>query len=125
MVLRLLKEKLAPGGRIVTLDPLQTSLLTRSVRAVYHPFRVDREWEWPFRRDTFETISQYFHIAKLQGVVGYSKWAIPFVFLNKNIGVSIGRVLHARDIRLATCLQRHLWGCMQVAMCLEHRHGEN
>lgn len=43
-------------------------------------------------------------------VVGCSKWSIPFVFLNKNIAVSIGRFLHARDIRLATCQKRHLWG---------------
>lgn len=125
LVLRLLQEKLDHGGRIVALDPLQTSLLTRSVRAVYHQFRVDREWEWSFRRDTFATILPYFHIPKLQEIVGYSNRSTPFVFLSKNITESIGRFLHARDIRLATCQKRHLWGCMQVAMCLELRYGNN
>jgi 2-polyprenyl-3-methyl-5-hydroxy-6-metoxy-1,4-benzoquinol methylase len=122
LILQLLQKKLAPGGRIVTLDPLQTSFLTRSVRAIYHPFRVDREWEWPFTRETFAIIERYFYIAQLQGVVGYSKWAIPFAFINRNIAIRIGKLLHDKDLHLATTQKIYLWNCMHVAMVLEHTH---
>jgi 2-polyprenyl-3-methyl-5-hydroxy-6-metoxy-1,4-benzoquinol methylase len=118
-LLPVLSEKLAPGGLIVSLDPLQTSFLTRSVRAVYHPFRSDREWEWPFTRYTFDEIRRFFTIKKVQGVVGYSKWAIPIAFFHKSVAVRIAKYLHRKDIASAGSERRSLWGCMQVVMCLE------
>ncbi|MBM9616709.1 class I SAM-dependent methyltransferase [Desulfobulbus rhabdoformis] len=120
IVLQVLQDKLAPKGRIVTLDPMQTSLLTRSVRAIYHPFRIDREWEWPFTRDTFTCIGNYFQITHLQGAMGLSKWAIPLVFCNKAFAVRMAQYLHGKDMLSATSQQSFLWGCMQIAMCLEH-----
>lgn len=119
VLLPVLLDKLAPGGRIISLDPLRTSLLTRSVRAVYHPFRSDKEWEWPFTHDTFASIRKYFIIQKIQGVIGYSKWAIPVAFFHKTTAVKIAKYLHRKDIALARSEQKPLWGCMQVVMCLE------
>lgn len=119
VLLPVLKEKLVPGGKIVSLDPMRTNLLTRSVRAVYHPFRTDKEWEWPFTRETFGAIKKHFKILNVQGVIGYSKWAIPFVVLNKTLAVKLARYLHSKDMALAKSEQRHLWRCMQVVMCLQ------
>jgi len=121
VILHVLGDKLAPGGRIISLDPLQTSILTRSVRAIYHPFRSDKEWEWPFTRKTFDTIRKYFKIVKVQGIIGYSKWAIPFTFFHKKLAVNIANYLHGKDIACASNEGGSLWGCMQVAMCLERK----
>jgi len=120
-ILSVLQDKLVPGGSIVSFDPLQTSALTRSIRLVYHPFRSDKEWEWPFRRDTFDTIQKYFTIVEMQGVLGRSKWATPLAFISKPMAIKAFQRLHRSDIHLAKSADRHLWGCMQVALCLEKR----
>jgi len=119
VLLPVLQDKLAPGGRIVSLDPMRTSLLTRGVRAIYHPFRSDKEWEWPFTKETFSLIKKYFKILNIQGVVGYSKWAIPFVVINKAFAVKFAKYLHSKDMALAKGEQKHLWGCLQIVMCLQ------
>ena len=117
-LLPILHEKLNPGGRIVSLDPLRTSVLTRSVRAVYHPFRSDKDWEWPFRREIFEKFRQYFTIEHMQGVLGKSKWAIPFAFVNNNLAARLVDHGHQKDMANATAENRDLWGCLQLAMCM-------
>lgn len=121
VLLPILYEKLAPGGKIISLDPLQTSFLTRGVRAFYHPFRSDKEWEWPFTKDTFKAIRQYFTIGKFQGVFGFSKWAIPVAFIHERTAVALAKYLHSKDLSLAGSDERFLWGCMQVAMRLEKK----
>ena len=117
-LLPILHEKLNPGGRIVSLDPLRTSMLTRSVRAVYHPFRSDKDWEWPFRREIFDKFRQYFTIEHVQGILGKSKWAIPLTFVNKTLAARLVDHLHRQDMALASAENRHLWGCLQLAMCM-------
>jgi len=119
VLLPILQAKLARDGKIVSLDPLQTSLLTRSVRAIYHPFRSDKEWEWPFTRQTFGVLRKYFKISKVQGVIGRAKWAIPVAFLHRGLGVKIAKKLHSKDMACAQSEDRNLWQCMQMAMCLE------
>ncbi len=119
ILLPVLNEKLVPGGKIVSLDPLQTSLLTKTVRKIYHPFRSDKEWEWPFRKEIFTAFKNYFHIVKLQGVIGRSKWAIPVAFFWPSMAVKIVQALHKQDLALATQENRHLWCCMQLVMCME------
>ena len=121
VLLPVLHKKLVPKGKIVSLDPLQTSFLTKSVRLVYHPFRSDKKWEWPFTTNTFASIKKYFNPVGIQGVMGYSKWAIPIAFLHKEIAVKVFRKLHSKDMALSKNENRHLWRCMQVAMCLEKR----
>ncbi len=121
VLLPVLHKKLKSGGRIVSLDPLQASLMLRIVRIIYHPFRSDREWEWPFKRATFKTIRKYFEIHKVQGFVGKSKWAIPFVFINKKLAIKIAKKLHNSDLAEANKEGAGLWRCMQVVMCLEKK----
>jgi SAM-dependent methyltransferase len=118
-ILGVLREKLAAGGRIVSCDPVQTSLLACAVRTVYHPFRADREWEWPFTRETFAEIKTHFRIRAVQGVIGCSKWAIPMAALHRPTALRWARKLHEKDLRLATGEHGHLWRCLQITMCLE------
>jgi len=119
VLLPVLQSKLVPGWKIVSLDPLQTSSLTRCVRAVYHPFRSDKDWEWPFTRETFSVLKKYFKIMHLQGVIGRSKWAIPLAFLWPALATSIAKGLHQKDMVLANREDGNLWCCMQLVMCLE------
>ncbi len=46
-----LREKLKPGARIITYDPLQTWIVARWLRSVYRPFQTDKEWEFPFTQE--------------------------------------------------------------------------
>jgi len=119
VLLPVLNSKLLPGGKIVSLDPLQTNILTRSVRMIYHPFRTDKEWEWPFTRQTFNTLRKYFLIRNLQGVIGQSKWAIPVSFIWPSLALKLATDLHRRDLSYARTEGRALWSCMQLVMCLE------
>ena len=59
-LLPVLTEKLRDSGIVVSVDPLQTSLLTQIVRGAYHPFRVDKAWEWPFTKQTITEIKRFF-----------------------------------------------------------------
>ncbi len=119
VILSVLQKKLKEGGRVITLDPQQTSFLTRSVRAVYHPFRVDREWEWPFKRNTYLSIRQYFDIIHIKGFMGMSKWAIPLAVFNKRLAANLAATLHKKDFSEATKEGPALWRCMLVIMCWE------
>lgn len=124
VVLSVLQKKLKVGGRVITLDPQQTTFLTRSVRAIYHPFRVDKEWEWPFTRRTYSSIRRYFDIIQIRGFMGLSKWAIPLAVLNKRLATNLAATLHKKDFSEATREGPALWRCMQVIMCWEKNKEE-
>jgi 2-polyprenyl-3-methyl-5-hydroxy-6-metoxy-1,4-benzoquinol methylase len=121
--LKVLQQRLAPNGRVITFDPMETSLPVWIARRLYRPFQSDKDWEWPFSRETFQHIEQHFDIADIQGVLGYSKWAIPLAaipFGNK-LSTQIAQRLHDLDVREATKPGSGLWRCMQVAMHLQRK----
>jgi hypothetical protein len=55
----------------------------------------------------------------MQGVIGRSKWAIPIAFISPELAVKVVKKLHQQDLRPATGENHHLWGCMQLVMCME------
>jgi 2-polyprenyl-3-methyl-5-hydroxy-6-metoxy-1,4-benzoquinol methylase len=116
--LRLLYDKLAPGGIVVTWDPVQTSLPVRAARTVYRPFQSDKAWEFPFTRDTFRGFQKYFVIEEVQGVLGRSKWAFLMTPLGTSCGTHLARRWHEHDLKHANKLGTDLWRCMQVIMKL-------
>lgn len=114
-------EKLAPGGIIVSYDPLETYPLNWLARRIYRPFQTDSAWEWPFSRTTFRTISRYFTIDKIQGTLGKSKkgWFYSFLpFYSADKVARMGKQWHQQDLQEATSLGPKLYNCMQVAMRL-------
>jgi 2-polyprenyl-3-methyl-5-hydroxy-6-metoxy-1,4-benzoquinol methylase len=117
VLLQAISKCLAPNGSVITLDPLQTSLPARTVRALYRPFQPDKDWEWPFSKQTFEQIEQQFRIVGVQGILGRSKWVIPVALFNMDYAVDLGKRLHARDLAEASSLGNDLWRCLQVTMC--------
>src|SRR5690606_21494358 len=77
-----LRSCMAPGGRVISLDdPLETWLPMKVLRKIYRPFQTDADWEYPFTRQSLQTIQRYFEIEKVQGTYGLSKWAIPLGFV--------------------------------------------
>jgi 2-polyprenyl-3-methyl-5-hydroxy-6-metoxy-1,4-benzoquinol methylase len=118
VALRMLHDKLAPGGVVVTWDPMQTSLPVRAVRMVYRPFQSDKDWEYPFTRHTFRCFQEYFVIEDLQGILGRSKWAFLIAPFGAGRAARLARRWHERDLGHANKLGTDLWRCMQVAMKL-------
>ena len=119
VILKKLQKIIKPGGIIVTCDPLNTALTSRIARRIYHRYRIDQEWEWPFTDKTFTKIRDYFDITKVQGFMGYSKWSIIFAMVNRNFGVKLSRKLHEYDLKLANKFGNDLWRCLQLVMYLE------
>jgi len=116
--LRILYDKLAPGGVVVTWDPMQTSLPVRVARTVYRPFQSDKGWEFPFTRGTFRNLQKYFLIEEVQGILGRSKWASLMTPLGTSYGTDLARRWHEQDLKHANKLGTNLWQCMQVIMKL-------
>ncbi|MBV9880982.1 MAG: class I SAM-dependent methyltransferase [Gemmatirosa sp.] len=120
-MLDVLADRLAPGGRVITYDPLETALSVRLTRALYRPFQVDAEWEWPFTRATVRAIERRFDVVELRGVFGRAKWALPLTALSPSGGARVLRWLYDHDMRIARQADRALWRCMHVTMLLARR----
>ena len=76
-----LNEKLAKDGVIISYDPLQTSFPIKVVRSMYRPFQSDKDWEWPFSKQTLEKLDSSFNILEQRGILGRSKYGIPLNFM--------------------------------------------
>ena len=114
-------EVLAPGGQVITSDPMSTYWPLRLIRAAYRPFQRDRAWEYPFTRATFATFQRYFDIEHVQGMMGRSKWILLVYPLSKRYGERKWREWFAADQARANCLGPDLWKCMRVTMSLRKR----
>ena len=118
VLLERLIEKLNVNGEVISFDPLETSLPVTILRKIYRPFQDDKNWEWPFSKQTFNKISQFFHIEELRGILGKSKYGLllhvlPLAkkFKEKKIQSYI-----ASDWRNQT--PKEVLNCMQVTMRL-------
>ena len=120
-MLEVLHDKLTPGGVVVTWDPMQTSRPVRAARALYRPLQSDKDWEFPFTRETFGIFQRYFRIDEVQGILGRSKWAFLAMPAGVEHAVRIARRLHEQDLARANKLGPDLWGCMQVITKLRRR----
>lgn len=115
--LECVKNCLSENGKVITTDPLKTSLPIWTIRTAYRPFQSDRDWEFPFGRNTFKEINKYFNIKNVQGIMGSAKWGVFVYLFNKNLGVNLGKKLKEKDGRNAAKTGWGLWKCLQVTMC--------
>ncbi|SCY89701.1 class I SAM-dependent methyltransferase [Flavobacterium caeni] len=76
MLVARLKEKLKPGGIIVSYDPLETSLPIKVLRTLYRPFQNDADWEWPFTKKVIQKIKNNFEVEQVRGILGRSKYGV-------------------------------------------------
>jgi len=112
------QQRLKPGGRMITYDPLNTFWASRLLRGMFRPFQNDAAWEWPFERRNFELISRRFRVHGVQGTLGRSKWAFPLLFLNQRWAIGYGRRAHLRDLQECRRIGPPLFRCLHVTMCL-------
>lgn len=89
--------KLAPGGRVIAYDPLQTWPPIRLLRALYRPFQTDADWEFPFDRNSLAAIDRRFLTLDRLGVFGRGKWALVLGVLSPRLAALHGDALFARD----------------------------
>lgn len=120
-MLEVLHGKLAPGGVVVTWDPMQTSPPVWVARKLYRPLQSDKDWEFPFTRETFSVIQKHFVVERAQGILGRSKWAFLAMPLGIDRAARLARRWHAQDLKRATKPGSDLWRCMQVTMKLRRR----
>lgn len=118
-----LNEKLAPGGIIVSYDPLETSLPIKIMRMLYRPFQSDKEWEWPFTKKTYYKFHNTFKVIERHGVLGQAKWyfLINLLPLSDEKKQKIGKKWHQKDWELSTTSDSHLFSCMQLTMVMQKK----
>lgn len=69
-ICRRIVSLLKPNGCLITFDPMITNPLFRTLRNMYRPFQSDKDWEFPFSRETFDVLQKYFVIERVQGFMG-------------------------------------------------------
>lgn len=116
-------DRMAPGGMLITMEPMQTSLPVWIARRIARSFRTDAAFNWPFSRSDFVTLQRYFEIQAVQGFYGWSKWTVPLAVIPGLQGPAtrLARRLHVWDVRQASQLGRGLWRCNSVTMLLRRR----
>ena len=118
-----LQEKLAPGGVVISYDPLETSLPIKFIRMLYRPFQSDAAWEWPFTRKTFYKYDKAFQIEERRGLLGKSKWffLLGFLPMSEEKRLAIGKRWHRNDWELSATSTSRLFSCMHVTMLMRKR----
>lgn len=118
-----LNEKLAPGGVIISYDPLETSLPIKIIRTVYRPFQTDAEWEWPFTRKTFYKFQNAFSIEERRGLLGKTKWffLVNFLPMSDERKMELGRKWHREDWEKSATSLSSLFACMHVTMLMRKK----
>ena len=118
-----LKEKLKPGGRIVSHDPLQTSKPIHIIRTIYRPFQSDRDWEWPFSQKTYYKFEEAFEVKERRAVLGKTKW-LPFLNLlpgSDDKKRDKARGWHREDWERSAVDDEHMFSCMHLSLLMQKR----
>ncbi len=116
-----LKEKLAEGGIIISHDPMETSLPIKAVRALYRPFQDDKDWEWPFTKQTLKKLDSHFHILDQKGILGASKYGILYQMapIGKNYKSRLIRKRIEKDWEIKSVYESY--SCMQLSLCMQKK----
>ncbi|WP_242926522.1 class I SAM-dependent methyltransferase [Pontibacter vulgaris] len=110
---------LKEDGYIISLDPLQTNNTMNFIRYLYRPFQSDKDWEYPFKKESLAQIKKYFKIENVQGMMGKTKLAIPLFFINKKLGLKVAGKFFNHDKAYANNEGKALYDCLQITMKLK------
>ena len=115
-----LEEKLGKNGEIVSHDPLQTSLPIKFIRTIYRPFQSDKEWEWPFSKQTYYKFEHAFGIKERRAVLGKAKWSAltGFLPLAEKKRLKKAKTWHREDWEKSASSDEHMFSCMHLSMHL-------
>ncbi len=118
-----LKEKLVPNGKIISYDPLETSVPIKILRTLYRPFQSDAAWEWPFTKETYKKYENAFHITERRGLLGKTKWmtVVNFLPFSGKRKTEIGKKWHNQDWEESKVSDKALFRCMHLTMLMENK----
>lgn len=118
-----LNKKLAPNGKIISYDPLKTSLPIKFIRTVYRPFQSDKDWEWPFSKKVYYEFEKSFEIKERRAVLGNTKWFFLLEMLpySKSKKFRIAQKWHQEDWEKSNKLDSHMFSCMHLTMLMEKK----
>lgn len=118
-----LNDKLASDGKIISYDPLQTSLPVKIVRTIYRPFQSDAAWEWPFTKKTFYQYQKAFNIIERRGLLGKSKWVMILELLpiSNQKKKAIGQKWHQQDWQESKNSDSVLFSCMHLTILMKKK----
>jgi SAM-dependent methyltransferase len=118
--LSVVEAKLAPGGIVVTYDPVQIWWPLRALRLLYRPFQTDAEWEYPFGERALRTIEKRFEVVACQGLLARAKWAAVISVFAPKLGARLAEKWHAEDLAQCTT-PRSLRKSLHASYCLRKR----
>ncbi|MEO1678061.1 MAG: class I SAM-dependent methyltransferase [Pseudomonadota bacterium] len=116
-----LEAHLAPGGRVVAYDPLDTWLPGRAMRAAYRPFQTDADWEFPFTAQRLAELERRFQVLDRVGVFGWGKWAWALGLASPALARRWGDTLFFKDFAGGERGVQPIRGCLHVALHLQRK----
>lgn len=119
-----LNEKLAFSGKIISHDPLQTSLPLRVARKIYRPFQSDKDWEWPFSREVYYKFENSFKVLERRAVLGKTKW-VPFLNLflgSQKRNLEKAKAWHREDWEQSSLNDDYMFNCMHLSMLMQKKN---
>ncbi len=124
ILINTLIEKLNSKGRIISYDPLQTSIPIKVLRMIYRPFQTDKDWEWPFSKDVYYKFENSFHIQERRAVLGKAKWffllnLLPFSLKKRT---AIAKKWHTEDWERSKDSNFHMFRCMHLTMLMQKKN---
>jgi 2-polyprenyl-3-methyl-5-hydroxy-6-metoxy-1,4-benzoquinol methylase len=113
-----LNETLKEQGQIVSHDPLKTSLPIKFIRTIYRPFQTDKDWEWPFTKNTYYKLENAFNIVDRRAVLGKSKWSflLNLVPTSANKKKLIAQSWHREDWKMSANSDKYMFSCMHLSL---------
>lgn len=117
-----LKEKLSPGGIIISHDPLETSRPIKLLRSIYRPFQSDKDWEWPFSRETYYKFDQAFDIKERRAVLGKTKWVtfLNLLPISESRKKEKAQTWHRLDWEKSRVNDEHMFSGMHLSMLMQN-----
>jgi len=125
-LISVLDKKLAKNGKIVSYDPTTTSKPVWLLRSLYRPFQSDKDWEWPFTKETISKFEKSFKILDRRGILGKSKWffLLNFLPLSEEERTKRAKKWHELDWERSQNSRRHFLKCMQVSLYMEKKENQ-
>lgn len=120
VLLKKLKEKLAPNGVIISYDPLQTSFPIKIARSLYRPFQSDKDWEWPFDKVVIDKLYNNFTVVDAKGILGESKYGILLFVLPLNRKYKNKKIAKMIDKDWEIRKKQDIYPCMHLTMLLKN-----
>ncbi|NJY63600.1 class I SAM-dependent methyltransferase [Salinimicrobium sp. CDJ15-81-2] len=118
-----LNQKLKPNGEIISYDPLQTSTPIKVIRTIYRPFQSDKDWEWPFSRETYYKFEEAFNIVERRAVLGKIKW-LPLLYLlpgSEEKKIDKAKNWHREDWEQSALDDNYMFSCMHLTMLMQKK----